>query len=66
MSEMGTFSSAIKIEYDIQVIYEELMAYEVEVCKFQIRRQYFKFDRDIIKVIIYFLHLHDKNKKNYI
>ena len=52
---METLSSVLKVEYDIQTIYEKLKEYEYIVPKYKIREQYFKQNRNIINVIIYFL-----------
>jgi hypothetical protein len=57
---METLSSVLKVEYDIQMIYEKLNEYEYIVPKYKIREQYYKYNQKVHNVIIYFL----KNKSN--
>ena len=57
---MDTLSSVLKVEYDIQMIYETLKEYKYIVPKYKIREQYFKYNHKIYNVIIYFL----ENKSN--
>jgi hypothetical protein len=57
---METLSSVLKVEYDIQMIYEKLNEYEYIVPKYKIREVYFKQNEKVNNVIIHFL----KNKSN--
>ena len=57
---MTTLTSVIIIEYDIQLIYEELKDYGEHVSKKCIKEIYFLLNRDVVDVIIYFL----ENKSN--
>ena len=52
---METFSSVLKVEYDIQLIYESLKEYKCNVPKYKIREIYFKQNEKVNSVIIYFL-----------
>ena len=53
---METLSSALKVEYDIQMIYETLKDYyDYIVPKYKIREKYFKYNQNTNNVIIYFL-----------
>ena len=57
---MNTLSSVLKVEYDIQVIYETLKEYNYIVPKYKIREKYFLTNQKVQNVIIYFL----ENKSN--
>jgi len=52
---MRTLTSAIIVEYDIQLIYEELKEYGHIIPKYKIKELYFKLNHDVVDVIIYFL-----------
>jgi len=61
---METFSSVLKVEYDIQLIYESLKEYNCTVPKYKIREVYFKQNEKINSVIIHFLIDFLENKSN--
>jgi len=57
---MSTLTSVLIINYDIQLIYEELIIYGEHVSKKCIKEIYFLLNCDVVDVIIYFL----ENKSN--
>jgi hypothetical protein len=61
---METFSSVLKVEYDIQLIYESLKEYKCTVPKYKIREVYFKQNEKVNSVIIHFLIDFLENKSN--
>ena len=52
---MDTLSSVLKVEYDIQVIYETLKEYNYIVPKYKIREKYFLTNQNAQNVIVYYL-----------